>query len=199
MIAQPEPAGRTDRWPPQVKFIVGNEACERFSFYGMKSILAGYIGGEIARGGLGQSPDAATSIIHTFVFAVYFMPLFGAWLSDRIVGRYHTILWVSLFYCAGHGVLACSDLFLSTGAKLSCLFTGLTLIAFGAGGIKPCVSAFMGDQFTAKQSHLLQKAYGAFYWSTAVWATFKAVGAPVLMIAYTAIDFSILRWRMRRR
>lgn len=42
-------------------------------------------------------------------------------------------------------------------------------------------------------------AYGAFYWSTAVWATFKAVGAPVLMIAYTAIDFSILRWRMRRR
>ncbi len=178
MIAQPEPAGRTDHWPPQVKFIVGNEACERFSFYGMKSILAGYIGGEIARGGLGQSPDAATSIIHTFVFAVYFMPLFGAWLSDRIVGRYHTILWVSLFYCAGHGVLACSDLFHSTGAKLSCLFTGLTLIAFGAGGIKPCVSAFMGDQFTAKQSHLLQKAYGAFYWSINLGSFFSFLVIP---------------------
>src|SRR4030095_6793603 len=36
---------------------------------------------------------------------------------------------------------------------------------FGSGGIKPCVSAFMGDQFRADQSHLLQKAYGAFYWS----------------------------------
>ena len=52
-----------DRWPAQIKFIVGNEACERFSFYGMKSILAGYIAGEVARGGLGQDVDTATSIM----------------------------------------------------------------------------------------------------------------------------------------
>ena len=32
-----------ERWPQQIKYIVGNEACERFSYYGMKSILAGYI------------------------------------------------------------------------------------------------------------------------------------------------------------
>src|SRR5206468_11950185 len=94
------PATVENRWPRQIKFIVGNEACERFSYYGMTSILAGYISGEIAKGGLEQSPDTATSIIHTFKFANYFMPLFGAWLSDRIIGRYHTILWVSLFYCA---------------------------------------------------------------------------------------------------
>src|SRR4026209_2979856 len=87
----------SDRWPKQIKFIVGNEACERFSYYGMTSILAGYISGEIAKGGLEQSADSATSIIHTFKFANYFMPLFGAWLSDRIIGRYHTFLWVSLF------------------------------------------------------------------------------------------------------
>ncbi len=42
-------------------------------------------------------------------------------------------------------------------------------------------------------------AYGAFYWSTAVWAMFKAVGAPLLMVLYALIDFGILRWRMRRR
>jgi POT family proton-dependent oligopeptide transporter len=154
-----------DRWPPQIKYIVGNEACERFSYYGMRSILAGYVTGEVARGGLGQSSDSATSVIHTFVFANYFMPLLGAWLSDKIIGRYHTILWVSLFYCAGHGVLACSDFVIGVDAKLLCLYIGLALIAFGSGGIKPCVSAFMGDQFRADQSHLLQKAYGAFYWS----------------------------------
>jgi POT family proton-dependent oligopeptide transporter len=39
------------------------------------------------------------------------------------------------------------------------------LVAFGSGGIKPCVSAFLGDQFKPGQSHLLQKAYAAFYWS----------------------------------
>ena len=153
------------RWPSQIKYIVGNEACERFSYYGMRSILAGYITGAVVGGGLGQTTDRATEIIHLFVFANYFMPLFGAWLSDKIIGRYHTILWVSLFYCAGHGVLACSDLAGDVHGKMICLATGLGLIAFGSGGIKPCVSAFMGDQFRPEQSHLLQKAYGAFYWA----------------------------------
>jgi POT family proton-dependent oligopeptide transporter len=153
------------RWPPQIKFIVGNEACERFSYYGMRSVLAGYITGAVLNGGLGQTDDAATEIIHLFVFANYFMPLLGAWLSDKIIGRYHTILWVSLFYCAGHGVLACSDFAGDVHGKMLCLWTGLALIAFGSGGIKPCVSAFMGDQFKPDQSHLLQKAYGAFYWA----------------------------------
>src|SRR5215470_17464743 len=155
----------TNRWPRQIKFIVGNEACERFSYYGMRSILAGYITGEIARGGLGQTVDTSTSIIHLFIFANYFMPLFGAWLSDKLIGRYHTILWVSLFYCAGHGVLAFSDLMHTVDGKMLCLYIGLALIAFGSGGIKPCVSAFVGDQFRPDQGHLLQKAYGAFYWS----------------------------------
>src|SRR6185312_9474190 len=78
---------------------------------------------------------------------------------------YHTILWISLFYCLGHGVLATSDLFPTVDAKLICLYAGLSLIAFGSGGIKPCVSAFMGDQFRPDQSHLMRKAYGAFYFS----------------------------------
>jgi proton-dependent oligopeptide transporter, POT family len=162
---QPQTNPATNRWPPQIKYIVGNEACERFSYYGMRSVLAGYITGAVLKGGLGQEPDTATSIIHLFVFINYFMPLLGAWLSDKLIGRYHTILWVSLFYCAGHGVLACSDWAGGVHGKLWCLYIGLALIAFGSGGIKPCVSAFMGDQFKPEQSHLLQKAYGAFYWS----------------------------------
>jgi proton-dependent oligopeptide transporter, POT family len=172
-----------DRWPSQVKYIVGNEACERFSYYGMRSILAGYITGAVLKGGLGQDEDTATSIIHMFIFANYFMPLFGAWLSDKVVGRYHTILWVSLFYCAGHGVLACSDLAGAVGGvhgKLACLFTGLALIAFGSGGIKPCVSAFVGDQFKPEQSHLLQKAYGAFYWAINFGSFFSFLVIPWL-------------------
>src|SRR5438105_15049860 len=138
---------RSDRFPRQIKFIVGNEACERFSYYGMLGILAGYISGKVAEGGLGQDKDTTNIIFNLFVFANYFMPLFGAWLSDRIIGRYHTILWVSLFYCAGHGVLACSGFADTVHGKLMMLYAGMALIAFGSGGIKPCVSAFMGDQF----------------------------------------------------
>jgi proton-dependent oligopeptide transporter, POT family len=168
----------SDRWPQQIKYIVGNEACERFSYYGMVGILAGYITGQVDDGGLNQTKDSATSIIHTFKFANYFMPLFGAWLSDKLIGRYHTILWVSLFYCAGHGVLACSDLATTINAKLLTLYVGLALIAFGSGGIKPCVSAFVGDQFTADQSHLLQKAYAAFYWSINLGSFFSFLVIP---------------------
>jgi proton-dependent oligopeptide transporter, POT family len=151
-----------NRWPRQIKYIVGNEACERFSYYGMTGILAGYVSGQLVAGGLGKSEDYATEIISLFKSFNYFTPLLGAWLSDKLIGRYKTIFWVSLFYCAGHGTLACSDFFGPQG-KLNCLFVGLTLIAFGSGGIKPCVSAFMGEQFTPAQSHLMQKAYGAFY------------------------------------
>jgi len=153
---------KTNRWPRQIKYIIGNEACERFSYYGMTGILAGYISGQLLAGGLGKSDDYATTVIQLFIFVNYFTPLLGAWLSDKLIGRYRTIFWVSLFYCAGHGTLACSDFFGPSG-KLACLFTGLTLIAFGSGGIKPCVSAFMGEQFRPDQSHLMQKAYGAFY------------------------------------
>jgi dipeptide/tripeptide permease len=169
-----------DRLPPQTKFIVGNEACERFSYYGIRSILAGYITGEVARGGLGQSADTSTTIIHLFIFANYFMPLLGAWLSDRLIGRYYTILYVSLVYCLGNAVLACSDFFHTVDAKLVCLCAGLGLIAIGSGGIKPCVSAFMGDQFKPEQGHLLQKAYGAFYWAINFGSFFSFLVVPAV-------------------
>src|SRR5262245_9309368 len=160
LSANPSTATDLNRWPRQIKYIVGNEAAERFSFYGMKGILAVYITAALA-----QKPDKATTIIHVFGFANYFMPLLGAWVSDRYWGRYNTILYISLFYCLGHGVLATNDLFHTVDAKLWCLYTGLGLIAFGSGGIKPCVSAFMGDQFRPDQGHLMRKAFGAFYFS----------------------------------
>lgn len=167
-----------NRLPPQTKYIVGNEACERFSYYGIRSILAVYITADVVRGGLGQSVDTSTSIIHLFIFANYFMPLFGAWLSDKLIGRYYTILYVSLIYCLGNGVLACSDMFATVNAKMICLAAGLGLIAFGSGGIKPCVSAFMGDQFKPEQGHLLQKAYGAFYWAINFGSFFSFLVVP---------------------
>ena len=165
------------RWPRQIKYIIGNEACERFSYYGMAGILAGYISGQLVGGGLGKSEDYATTIIALFKSFNYFTPLLGAWLSDKLIGRYKTIFWVSLLYCAGHGTLACSDLFGAPG-KLNCLFIGLTLIALGSGGIKPCVSAFMGEQFTPEQSHLMQKAYGAFYWAINFGSFFSFLVVP---------------------
>jgi len=171
-------AAARDRMPRSVAYIVGNEAAERFSYYGIRSILTVYITAEVARGGLGLTADSATTIVHLFIFANYFLPLLGAWLSDRVIGRYSTILYLSLVYCLGNGVLACSGLFDGVPARLACLAAGLGLIALGSGGIKPCVSAFMGDQFKPEQGHLLQKAYGAFYWSINFGSFFSFLVVP---------------------
>ncbi len=180
--ATPPSAGAgqpASRWPAQVKFIVGNEACERFSYYGMKGILALYITSVLLK-----TEDDTTNIIALFSAVNYFMPLLGAWVADRYWGRYKTILLISLFYCLGHGVLATSDLVTTPDAKAWVLYIGLGLIAFGSGGIKPCVSAFMGDQFRPDQRHLLQKAYAAFYWAINLGSFFSYLAIPAIRKAW---------------
>jgi len=90
--------------------------------------------------------------------AVYFLPLLGAFLADAILGKYRTILYLSIVYCFGHFVLAIND----TRIGLAC---GLSLVALGAGGIKPCVSANVGDQFGPSNQHLLTRVFSWFYFS----------------------------------
>ncbi|MBQ2380118.1 MAG: MFS transporter [Akkermansia sp.] len=147
-------------FPPQTKYIVGNEACERFSFYGMKSILVLYMVNALA-----MSESEAMEVAHLFTALIYVLPLLGAWIADRFLGRYRTILYVSLFYCLGHGVLATADLTSSLEIKRMILMTGLFIIALGAGGIKPCVSAFVGDQVGGFDSKTMTRVYAAFYWA----------------------------------
>ncbi|HEY3864005.1 MAG TPA: MFS transporter [Verrucomicrobiae bacterium] len=181
------------RYPSQIKYIVGNEACERFSYYGLVGILELYLSHVMKMG-----DHEATTTQHLFGTAVYLMPLAGGWLADRWLGRYWTILSISLFYCLGHGTLA-----LYGGTRLG-LFTGLALIAIGAGGIKPCVSAFVGDQFKPSQHHMLTKIYGWFYWSVNLGAAAAffvvpelhtetkytwAFGAPGIAMAVATIIF----------
>jgi POT family proton-dependent oligopeptide transporter len=148
------PSARSaDRFPPQVKYILGNEACERFNLYGMRAILVTYMTGV-----LGMSESEAEWVHHLFIASVYFMPLIGGWLADRYFGRYAVILWLSFGYIAGN---ACIALLQSqTG-----LYAGLALIAIGSGAIKPNVSTFVGDQFGPGRESLMEKAYFAFYWA----------------------------------
>jgi POT family proton-dependent oligopeptide transporter len=114
---------------------------------------------------------------HLFTAVAYFMPLLGGWLADRFLGRYKTILYLSFGYVAGHAVIAGWE-----GANG--LYFGLGMIALGAGGIKPCVSAFVGDQFTPEQEPLLTKVYGLFYWMINFGAFFSQLLTPKLLVWY---------------
>jgi POT family proton-dependent oligopeptide transporter len=147
--------------PPGIPYIVGNEAAERFSYYGMMSILTVFMtaGLRDSAGNLDLMSEArASEWLHNFIAACYFLPLVGALLAETLLGKYRTIFWLSLFYCMGHAALAINE----TRWGLA---VGLTLIAIGAGGIKPCVSANVGDQFGESNQHLLEKVFGWFYFS----------------------------------
>ncbi len=93
--------------PRQIPYIIGNEGCERFSFYGMRNILTVFlVSSLLAYLPEGDRAGAAKDVFHTFVIGVYFFPLLGGWIADRFFGKYNTILWLSLVYCAGHLCLA---------------------------------------------------------------------------------------------
>jgi len=170
----------SNRFPPQIKYIVGNEACERFSFYGMRSILVIFMINHLK-----MDPSDSTSVYHLFASAVYLLPLLGAYIADRFAGKYKTIFVLSLVYCLGHLALA---LWENQGG----LYLGLGLIALGSGGIKPCVSAYVGDQFTDTNKHLLKKVFDVFYWSINFGSFFSTLLIPYLLVKFgSGVAFGI--------
>lgn len=169
-----------NKFPSQIKYIVGNEACERYSYYGMRSILTVFMIQVLF-----MQEGEATSTYHLFASACYLFPLLGAFISDRIWGKYKTILYLSLVYCLGHAVL-------SIWETKAGLYWGLGLIALGSGGIKPCVSAHVGDQFKANQTHLLKKVYELFYFMINFGSFFSTLITPWTLKAYgPSIAFGI--------
>ena len=180
--------------PGGVPFIVGNEAAERFSFYGMRAILVIFMTKYLvdASGNdatLGE--EQAKGVFHLFVAAAYFTPMIGALISDIFWGKYRTILTISLMYTVGHGLLALMDVGPMLGEAgyggwdmKPFLYSGLFLIALGAGGIKPCVSAHVGDQFGRGNKHLMTQVFNWFYFSINTGAAASQLLTPFLLDKY---------------
>jgi proton-dependent oligopeptide transporter, POT family len=171
---------KTDKMPPGVPYIVGNEAAERFSFYGMSSVLVVFMT-HLLVNRLGESAvmskEQANAWYHSFVFCIYFLPILGAFLGDAVFGKYRTILTLSIVYCFGHLALALDHTRLG-------LVVGLGLIALGAGGIKPCVSANVGDQFGPSNQHLLSRVFTWFYFSINFGSCFSTLLIPWMLDPY---------------
>ena len=187
-MSQTSVADPNARLPRQIPYIIGNEACERFSFYGMRNILVQFLVSSVI---LAYVPEAerqsvAKDVFHSFVIGVYFFPLLGGWLSDRFFGKYNTVLWFSLIYCAGHACLALFE------DNRTGFYTGLFLIALGSGGIKPLVVSFCGDQFTTANKHLAKIVFDAFYWTINFGSFFASLLMPLFLRNFgPAVAFGI--------
>ncbi len=173
----------SNKFPASIKYIIGNEAAERFSYYSLRAILTVYLathffnpaGDPALQAGAEARANEAT---HFFITLNYLMPIAGALLADWFLGKYAIILWLSLVYCLGNFLMA------GFTDNYSLFMTGLVLIAIGSGGIKPCVSANVGDQFDESNKHLIGKAFSWFYLSINFGSFFSTLLIPYLLKAY---------------
>ena len=178
----------TTKLPTGLSFIVGNEAAERLSYYGMKALLPIFLTSYLMTAAGTDDQMTRTemvSLISLFGAGVYVFPILGAIIADAVLGKYLTIMSLSMVYVAGHACLALMDMpqaaLEATMEPRGWLYLGLILIAIGSGGIKPCVSAHVGDQFGKSNAHLLERVYGWFYFSINFGSFFAYAFLPGVM------------------
>nr|AFI42054.1 slc15A1 protein [Carassius auratus red var.] len=173
-------------YPVSIFFIVVNEFCERFSYYGMKAVLVLYF-----KYFIGWDNDLSTTIYHTFVALCYLTPILGAIIADSWLGKFKTIVYLSIVYTIGQVIMAISAIHDITdtdkdGTPDNMTFhtamsmLGLILIALGTGGIKPCVAAFGGDQFEEHQEEQRSTFFSIFYLSINAGSLLSTLITPIL-------------------
>ncbi len=165
--------------PLGIPYIIGNEFAERFSYYGMRSILIVFMTKYLLDSyGAPEFTDLqATMWYHVFDSSCYFFPILGSFIADIFWGKYKTIIVLSIVYCFGHLTLA---LFSS---KIGIAY-GLMLVAIGTGGIKPCVSSHVGDQFNRKNRGFITITYSWFYFVISIGAFIAMLFVPYLLEKY---------------
>ncbi|KAL4217035.1 hypothetical protein ACF0H5_023491 [Mactra antiquata] len=161
-----------DAYPYSVFFILTNEFCERFSYYGMRAILVIYLTRWLSFG-----ENQATSIFHAFSMLCYGMPLIGAVVADGYLGRYKTILYLSVVYFAGSLILSVTAL---PPPEWYGAAVGLFLIACGTGGIKASVAPFGADQFISGQEKWQNSFFSAFYFMINLGSMLSVIITPIL-------------------
>lgn len=143
----------------------------------MKAILYVYL-----QEWLSFSKTTATTIVHGFNFFAYLFTLVGGIISDSYLGKFKTILYLSIVYCFGSIVMAVTSFPGVTGDPphwWGCIL-GLALLAFGTGGIKPCVASFGGDQFHSSQAQMIALFFSIFYFSINAGSVLSMFITPLL-------------------
>lgn len=145
-------------YPKSIYLILTIEFCERFSFCGLRTMLSLYL-----RDVLKFSEKDATILYHIFYALCYFVPIIGAILADSVYGRYRTIRAFSVIYVIGNILLYMGAVGSLQLPILKTTLLGLALIGIGTGGIKPCVAALCGEQFSADQRFYLERFFSVYY------------------------------------
>ncbi|XP_058897765.1 solute carrier family 15 member 1 [Kogia breviceps] len=147
---------------------------------------------------LGWNDSLGTAIYHTFVALCYMTPVLGALIADSWLGKFKTIVSLSIVYTIGQVIISVSSINdltdfnhdgtpdnISVHVALS--MVGLALIALGTGGIKPCVSAFGGDQFEKGQEKQRNRFFSIFYLAINAGSLLSTIITPMLRVQVCGI------------
>ncbi|MGW4120902.1 peptide MFS transporter [Nocardia sp. NPDC004711] len=126
--------------PIGIANLFGVELWERFSFYGMLTILGYYLYYTATDGGLGMAKSTATGIVGAYGGLVYLSTVLGAWIADRLLGSERTVFYGGVVVMAGHIALAILPGLTGVGV-------GLVLVALGSGGLKANASSLLGTLY----------------------------------------------------
>jgi POT family proton-dependent oligopeptide transporter len=102
----PPRSGEWLGYPKGAWLIIGVEFWERFSFYGMLSILVLFLTGSPARSGFGWSATEAIDLLGVYSFAMYAFPALGGFLADRVLGRRRAVTAGASFMLIGQVMLS---------------------------------------------------------------------------------------------
>ena len=133
------------------------EMWERFSYYGMRSILVIYMIAQATSEngpGLGWTDLEAYQLYGWYVMLVYLVSIPGGILADKVLGQKKTVMLGAVLLSIGHGILAVEANW--------AFFTGLGFIIIGVGCLKPNISTMVGGLYK-KGDIRRDKGFSIFY------------------------------------
>lgn len=171
-----------DKLPAKAGFVIVAEVAERASYYGMATILPIYLQTQFFEG----NQTDANGVFHLFRMGAYFFPLMGALIADLFLGRFMTIMTISLLYVLGHFLLAVF------AHDFVGFLAGLFLIALGSGAIKPNISTFLGDQVEHHAEDVRKRAFSYLYLAINVGGALASFLLPIANRAWgSEVAFAI--------
>ena len=156
MNTQPASSHRVILGQPEgLFFLFFTEMWERFSYYGMRSLLVLFLVSSVSGGGWGLQNAEALSLYGSYTFWVYVTGILGGYLADRVLGARRAVVIGSVIISAGHLCLAQeTHLF---------FYIGLTLLVAGTGLFKPNVSTIVGQLYGEGEDVKRDAGYTLFY------------------------------------
>ena len=152
--------------PRGLYIIFAVEMWERFSYYGMRALLALYLV-HAASGdnpGRGWPKEAGDGLFGWYTGGVYLLSIFGGLATDKLIGAHRSVVVGAVLIALGHTVLAVSGIgaLASSDLGMATFIGGLALIVLGTGHFKPNMPVIIDRMYDAKDPRR-DAAFNIFY------------------------------------